>query len=54
MSNQNNVITYKAVIAGYIHRPGPGLELDKLKKDGKFFNSSGLYVLHCHITDLKL
>ena len=53
-SNQNHVITYKAVIASYIHRPGPGLELDKLKKDGKFFTSSGLYVLHCHITDLKL
>ena len=53
-SNQNHVITYNAVIAGYIHRPGPGLELDKLKKDGKLFTSSGLYVLHCHITDLKL
>jgi hypothetical protein len=53
-SYQNHVITYKAVIAGYIHRPGPGLELDKLKKDGKLFTSSGLYVLHCQITDNKL
>jgi len=42
------------VIAGYIDRPGLGLELAKLEKDGKLFTSSGLYVLFCHITDLKL
>ena len=35
-------ITYKAVIAGYIDRPGPGLELAKLKNDGKLFTSLGL------------
>ena len=39
---------------GYIDRPGPGLELAKLEKDGKLFTSSGLYVLYCHITDLKM
>ncbi len=42
------------MIAGYIDRPGLGLELAKLEKDGKLFTSSGLYVLFCHITDLKL
>jgi len=42
------------VVAGYIDRPGPGLELAKLKKDSKLFTSSGLYVLYCHITDLKM
>jgi hypothetical protein len=53
-SYQNQAITFKAVIAGYIDRPGPGLELAKLEKDGKLFTSSGLYVLYCHITELKL
>ncbi len=53
-SYRNQTITYKAVIAGYIDRPGLGLELAKLEKDGKLFTSSGLYVLSCHITDLKL
>jgi hypothetical protein len=53
-SYRNQAITYKAVIAGYIDRPGPGLELAKLEKDGKLFTSSGLYVLYCHITELKL
>jgi hypothetical protein len=53
-SYQNQAITYKAVIAGYIDRPGPVLELAKLKKDGKLFMSSDLYVLLCHITELKL
>jgi hypothetical protein len=42
------------VVAGYIDRPGPGLELAKLKKDSELFTSSGLYVLYCHITDLKM
>ncbi len=42
------------MIAGYIDRPGLGLELAKLEKDGKLFTSSGLYVLFCHITELKL
>ncbi len=41
-SYRNQAITYKAVIAGYIDRPGPGLELAKLEKDGKLFTSSGL------------
>jgi hypothetical protein len=53
-SYRNQAITYKAVIAGYIDRPGPGLELAKLEKDSKMFMSSGLYVLYCHITELKL
>jgi hypothetical protein len=53
-SYRNQAITYKAVIAGYIDRPGPGLELAKLEKDGKLFMSSGLHVLYCHITELKL
>jgi len=53
-SYRNQAITYKAVIAGYINRHGPGLELAKLEKDGKLFTSSGLYVLYCHITELKL
>ena len=53
-SYQNQAITYKAVISGYINRPGPGLELAKLEKDGKLFTSSTLYVLYCHITELKL
>ena len=43
-SYRNQAITYKAVIAGYIDRPGLGLELAKLEKDGKLFTSSGLYV----------
>ncbi len=42
------------MIAGYIDRPGPGLELAKLEKDGKLFTSSSLYVLNCHIRELKL
>ncbi len=53
-SYQNQAITYKAVIAGYIDRTGPGLELAKLENDGKLFTSSTLYVLYCHITELKL
>jgi hypothetical protein len=53
-SYQNQAITYKAVISGYINRPGPGLELAKLENDGKLFTSSTLYVLYCHITELKL
>jgi hypothetical protein len=54
ISHRNQAITYKSVIAGYIDRPGPGLELANLEKDSKMFTSSGLYVLYCHITDLKL
>ncbi len=42
------------MIAGYIDRPGLGLELAKLEKDCKLFTSSGLFVLFCHITELKL
>jgi hypothetical protein len=42
------------VVASYIDRPGPSLELAKLKKDSKLFTSSGLYVLYCHIRDLKM
>jgi len=53
-SYQNQAITYKAVISGYINRPGPGLELAKLENDGKLFTSSTLYVLYCHITELTL
>jgi len=53
-SQCNQPITYTAVIAGYIDRPGPGLELAKLEKDSKLFLSSGHYVLYCHITDIKL
>ena len=53
-SYRNQAITYKAVIAGYIDRPGPGLELAKVEKDSKLFMSSGLYVIYCHITELKL
>jgi hypothetical protein len=34
ISHRNQAITYKAVIAGYIDRPGLGLELAKLEKDG--------------------
>ena len=53
-SYRSQAITYKCVIAGYIDRPGQGLELAKIEKDGKTFTSSDLYVLYCHITDLKL
>ena len=34
ISHRNQAVTYKAAIAGYIDRPGLGLELAKLEKDG--------------------
>jgi len=41
-SYRSKAITYKDVIAVHINRAGPGLELAKLKNDGKLFTSLGL------------
>ena len=52
-SYQNQAIIYKTVISGYINRPGPGLELAKLEKDGKLFTSSTLYVLYLSLIHIS-
>ena len=45
-SYRSKAITYKAVIAVHINRAGPGLELAKLKNDGKLFGSLGPVLSH--------